>query len=174
MKNACFALTVPAAHRFGGANKPRTKHRFSMPITATCLLLFCCPAFAITKYPVATIAPGALQGKCNTAGGNFEETTTGYSCTKTNCDGKGGDCVVGCGNDGKCAGQTPSTVRGGKDIWKVLGKIGARPIVPIKRGNSAPITRGNPVRAVGTGANPTTTTHPILEKGSGGGGGKLK
>jgi hypothetical protein len=47
-----------------------------------------------------------IQSACKQADGHFESGGSSYSCTKYNCDGKGGNCSVNC-QKGKCTGTTP-------------------------------------------------------------------
>lgn len=53
---------------------------------------------------------------CERAGGSWSAYSNGgYGCTKANCDGKGGDCVVDCKKDGSCIGVTPTRQRKGRE-----------------------------------------------------------
>jgi hypothetical protein len=61
----------------------------------------------------------ALQRSCAAGGGTFSDSPDGggYGCYKSNCDGKGGLCSIGCDNQGNCKGQTPGRfVSGGKSV----------------------------------------------------------
>ena len=57
---------------------------------------------SIGKHSVAEI-----KSACTSVGGTFSQDSGGYGCSKDNCDGKGGLCVVGCDNNNNCNGQTP-------------------------------------------------------------------
>lgn len=74
------------------------------------------PAFADVIRPMqASPSQAQLKSACDAAGGTFGTDaeagfdTGGYGCTKNNCDGKGGKCVVSC-EGGKCHGSTPARV----------------------------------------------------------------
>lgn len=76
-------------------------------------ILAIAPAAAEVVRPMSSHpSAGQLQGTCNAVGGSFVDNTDidpngGYSCSKANCDGKGGECRVSCGTAG-CTGTTPS------------------------------------------------------------------
>lgn len=79
-------------------------------------LLFCftaLPASANVVRPMEA-SPGAtdLRKACSTAKGTFDISPDGqgYSCTTTNCDGKGGSCTVECDNNNNCNGSTPTRI----------------------------------------------------------------
>jgi len=75
----------------------------------------------------------AIRGACANAGGSFSGGAGGsYACTKENCDGKGGTCVVDCKSDGTCKGSTPKRMspRSGNTPASILNNGGLRPARP--------------------------------------------
>ena len=48
-----------------------------------------------------------LQAICAAVGGSFWSNNNGYSCVKSNCDGKGNSCSVVCDENGNCEGYIP-------------------------------------------------------------------
>ena len=91
--------------------------RLSILAFITLLALFAfgaAPSFANVERPMQSHpSPETLAGQCSANGGTFNESTDlgvhSYGCTKSNCDGKGGECRVSCGDTG-CAGSTPAIV----------------------------------------------------------------
>jgi hypothetical protein len=84
--------------------------------------------FAFAAFPLASHAAmvqlGAhsekeVQGACKSAGGSFWSNSSGYGCSKNNCDGKGGTCDVIC-HEGKCVGVTPIQHAGQLTLPQVL------------------------------------------------------
>src|SRR5690242_5203109 len=81
---------------------------------AALLILGAAPAFANVDRPMQS-HPGAgeLHTACDANGGSFSESNDMgihlYSCSKSNCDGKGGTCSVNCGDKG-CTGNTPAII----------------------------------------------------------------
>ena len=78
------------------------------------LVTFASPSFANVDRPMqAHPGAGELAAACGANGGSFTEGNElgfhSYSCTKSNCDGKGGSCSVNCGDKG-CTGSTPSRI----------------------------------------------------------------
>jgi hypothetical protein len=69
-----------------------------------------------------------VQAACTSAGGDFRSNIGNFSCTKENCDGKGGSCSVNCGTttsgDTNCVGTTPRRTAGGSlKLGSVLGTL---------------------------------------------------
>lgn len=56
------------------------------------------------------VSPAELQAICAAQGGTFWSNNDGYSCVKTNCDGKGHNCAVVCNMDAVCEGFVPVKV----------------------------------------------------------------
>jgi hypothetical protein len=78
------------------------------------LILGAAPAFANVDRPMQSHpSPGQLADACSANGGSFSESTDlgfhSYSCSKEDCDGKGGTCSVNCGDLG-CTGNTPARI----------------------------------------------------------------
>lgn len=68
-----------------------------------------------------------VRAACSKAGGSFGVHLDGggYGCTKANCDGKGGVCIVACNNNNSCNGETPNrTAPSGSGPGSVLGSTG--------------------------------------------------
>lgn len=66
---------------------------------------------AVQAEPAFTDFKGnkaAVKGAC--PAGQFNENSTGYSCEKPNCNGKGGVCGVYCDNKDNCTGFTPGRI----------------------------------------------------------------
>ena len=81
---------------------------------AALLILSAAPAFANVDRPMQSHpSAGELSGQCTANGGSFNESNDMgihlYSCSKSNCDGKGGTCSVNCGDKG-CTGNTPAII----------------------------------------------------------------
>lgn len=74
------------------------------------------PALADTRFtPLQTkIGVSDLRSTCSKVQGSFDVSPDGkgYSCTKQNCDGKGGNCTVACDNNNNCTGATPARLVG--------------------------------------------------------------
>ena len=70
------------------------------------------PARAMNITPAFKSSYGDVLGACIKVKGVWSEDAGGYGCTKPNCDGKGGNCTVGCTNDDVCHGATPSRIVG--------------------------------------------------------------
>src|ERR1700677_2758525 len=79
------------------------------------------PAFAEVHMLSGTYTFSQVLDTCTKSGGVSSSDGEGYACTMKNCDGKGGTCTVSCGNDGKCAGSTPDSLRGGRG--RTLGSL---------------------------------------------------
>ena len=114
------------------------------------------PASAALVTLQGTYSFSQIADSCSKSGGNLASDGEGYACTKNNCDGKGGQCVVGCGNDGKCYGSTPDRSRGAGSFGKLRGPtqlntLGTHPMPAAPR----PIT---PIRQLA--AEPPVTTPP--------------
>jgi hypothetical protein len=64
-----------------------------------------------------------IKSACDNAGGTYSDYgTNGYGCVNKNCNQTGGDCEVGCKNDGSCYGSCPACRRtGGPDPRGVAG-----------------------------------------------------
>jgi hypothetical protein len=74
------------------------------------LAFLCAPASANVVRPMAS-HPGADDLMAACGGGEFSwGEGGGYTCTKRNCDGKGGHCTVSCDQEANCNGSTPSIV----------------------------------------------------------------
>jgi len=87
------------------------------------MLLGATPSFAEHIQPMsAHPSASSLAGSCAANGGSFSESNDlgfhNYSCTKSNCDGKGGTCSVNCGDKG-CTGVTPMLL-GNANIRMIL------------------------------------------------------
>ncbi len=62
-----------------------------------------------------------LKAICDSMGGSFWSNANGYSCVKSNCDGKGNSCTVFCDADGNCEGYVPKIVpTQNKDLRSIL------------------------------------------------------
>lgn len=95
--------------------------------------------FALAAFPLAAHAAtvqlgahseGEVQGACKKVGGTFWSSSSGYGCSKNNCDGKGGTCDVIC-HEGKCVGVTPIQHTGQLTLPQVLTlSPGARRVPP--------------------------------------------
>ena len=84
-------------------------------IVAVASVGFHAAAKAATIEPIkGRVTPVELGRACSNAGGSFNSNASGYSCEKTNCNGKGGTCGVYCASNGKCTGTTADikTTRG--------------------------------------------------------------
>lgn len=104
------------------------------------LFAFAAPAQAEVTRPMQSHPSSSeLASACGAAGGSFVDNTDidplgGYQCTKSNCDGKGGNCTVSCGDKG-CSGTTPTRIN------KALSLVGI-----LQNGNMVirdPITTGS-------------------------------
>ena len=51
-----------------------------------------------------------LKAICDSMGGSFWSNDNGYSCVRSNCDGKGNTCSVACDADGNCVGFVPKKI----------------------------------------------------------------
>lgn len=73
-----------------------------------CILLVA--ASPVTAFPISQkMSIGELKSTCSKVGGEFlHDAGIMGTCTKKNCDGKGGSCVVSCAEDGTCGGKTPT------------------------------------------------------------------
>ncbi len=56
------------------------------------------------------VSESTLKSKCAENGGSFNSNSSGYSCEKANCNGKGGVCGVYCGSEPNCTGVTPGRI----------------------------------------------------------------
>ncbi len=62
-----------------------------------------------------------LQAICDAVGGTFWSNNDGYSCLKSNCDGKGNSCTVVCDANGNCEGYVPKVnPKQAKDLRGIL------------------------------------------------------
>ncbi len=84
------------------------------------LLLLSAICFTVIATSQGFTAPSSIGGthsrddiaaSCEASGGSYWSNLDRYGCTKSNCDGKGGDCLVSCDNDGKCIGSTPQRTK---------------------------------------------------------------
>lgn len=87
------------------------------------LLILCLaaasPAMAFKISQKMTISQ--LQSACATAGGEFSNDSGVFgTCTKKNCDGKGGACTVVCDDKSVCVGNTPDALHGGQTLVSIL------------------------------------------------------
>lgn len=62
----------------------------------------------------------AVLKACQDARAVFADDVARYSCTKSNCDGKGGSCTVSCSKDGSCEASTPKIMVGNVTILMLL------------------------------------------------------
>ena len=97
------------------------------------LTVVACGAFAsiavanIVKLS-GTYTSDQIRVACSQAGGSFSihEDGAGYGCEKTDCDGKGGNCVVACEiKTSTCQGSTPgriSPIAGLADVLSPLNE----------------------------------------------------
>jgi hypothetical protein len=78
-----------------------------------------------------------VEAACNKVGGSFQYDPGGYGCSKANCDGKGGMCVVSCDHSGDCKGQTP-----GRTVPKSVRGVltGGQLVQPDRPSNRPPKT----------------------------------
>jgi hypothetical protein len=94
-------------------------------LAALCLLLSWSllapgPAFALTTHFTSDFL--TVLKACHDAHGVWSDDSKGFGCTKTNCDGKGHNCTVGCNTDAgappnapsECTGSTPDIRPGTK------------------------------------------------------------
>lgn len=82
----------------------------------TVIIIFSPAAVAETVAITGTVTPVSLGNACSGAGGSFNSYASGYSCTKKDCDGKGGECAVHCTSAGQCIGSTPSARKPGTTL----------------------------------------------------------
>jgi hypothetical protein len=75
---------------------------------------------------IAPVSPAQLQSACNKAGGLWSppsgtgEIEGAYGCSKSNCDGKGGTCIVSCDGNQNCIGSTPMQLGGNQTLLSIL------------------------------------------------------
>lgn len=123
-------------------------------------------ASAVEITNVKKVSPSELSATCGQMGGEFTTSSSGYTCEKKNCDGKGGNCSVNCTvGASKCVGVTPLKQRptlatGSKGIQQLLT---ASPGKPVKSGTSA----SSKAQTLKTGAQQTAkkmkTTAPASD-----------
>ena len=92
------------------------------------LLVSVVPAVAEQHIMAAHPTRAQLANACNSANGDFVHhnaneggvaSTESYSCTTTNCDGKGGNCSVNCGPKA-CTATTPIVLGGPLTLVGIL------------------------------------------------------
>ena len=77
-----------------------------------------------TAFPISQkMTTSQLQSTCGKVGGSFDDYGSAGlmgTCTKKNCDGKGGDCKVTCDEQGRCVGSTPNALHGAQTLVSIL------------------------------------------------------
>lgn len=111
---------------------------------------------------------GQIKTACDNAGGSFSldknpgsAVVNGYSCTKNNCDGQGGQCIVACdAKTQQCGGQIPRLVPRMPDTpFGVLTMSSGRTSGPPGPGLLQPAPDGAPQGPTGPGT-PKPTAPP--------------
>jgi hypothetical protein len=130
-------------------------------LSLICAVLFAflaAPAVAETRRLASTVSESQLKAACDKAGGDFVGSSgggDGYFCAKSNCDGKGGTCLVDCNAAGSCTGTTPMQLTSSQTLLSILQ-------------NGDLVSRHyDPVTTAGTGGGDSSST---TDPGGGGGG----
>ena len=137
-----------------------------LPLAAATLaasaLLIPTIALAGDNDPVSPMSWGELLVACTAAGGDFGSAGHTYWCSNEDCDGEGGNCTIGCSDEGgieTCAGSTPSRVSV-KDQRKFLRALGARFLTAsVGDGGNSNGAGGAPDTATPGGKIPKTPLH---------------
>jgi hypothetical protein len=123
-------------------------------------------AFARLVSISGTHGKSEIRSACGKAGGVYSEDPGGYGCT-TNCSG--GQCTVGCKNNGKCNGSVPGRTQPSHTLNGILRAPSAG--VKATGGNASPKGqhRSPAVHGVKTKAAHQHSTGPTNPNSPGGG-----
>lgn len=121
------------------------------------------PSYARTFDLTQNVSHGQLQSACNAAGGTFSDAPdgSGYACG-TNCKGgKGTNCYVACGNDGKCVGSTPGRLIANVTLGQLFSGAYVRNAIALPDDSGTP--SHTPSAASQPDPAPTPAGVPVLQ-----------